>query len=97
MPTITAKSSFADLKAKMLGQSTSNSANDNGQVADTDKVPADGPPKLSEKAEPRQTLAKKRSKYFEGAFAIKEVNPAKERVHNAALVIAEVRTSVMVS
>jgi hypothetical protein len=46
----------------------------------------------------RGDLTKRRSAFFEDAFSVKEVvNPAKERVRSEAIVMAEVKTNVIVS
>ena len=49
------------------------------------------------KLKSRPDLTKKRSSFFEDVFSVTEVNPAKERVQSEAIVMAEVRTNVIVS
>ena len=41
-------------------------------------------------------MAKKRSTFFEDAFSAKEINPIKERVQSESIVLADVKTNVIV-
>lgn len=50
------------------------------------------------KKKSKPELTKQRSNYFEDAFAVKEqVHPAKERVISESIVMADVKTNVIVS
>jgi len=45
----------------------------------------------------RRELAKKKSQYYDDAFAVRESNTsARERVHRESMVMVEVRTNVIV-
>ncbi|KAK3313899.1 Tautomerase/MIF superfamily [Apodospora peruviana] len=56
-----------------------------------------GPPPCKSQSKP--DLVKKRSNldFFENAFSTTENNPAKERVHGDAIVLAEVKTNVIIN
>jgi hypothetical protein len=41
-------------------------------------------------------LAKQKSSYFEDAFRVEDSNPARERIQCESIVMAEVRTNVIV-
>jgi hypothetical protein len=98
-PTSIDKSSFAGRKAEMSPPPTSRLVEGRRNLLAIDQSPP--PPvdadKTAQKKQSRPNLAKKRSNFFEDAFAVKDVNPAKERVRSEALVMAEVRTNVIVS
>jgi hypothetical protein len=50
------------------------------------------------RTQPRADLARQKSKrnFFEEAFSANPVSPARERVHGDAIVMAEVKTNVIV-
>jgi hypothetical protein len=52
----------------------------------------------SSKSQPRADLARQKSKrnFFDDAFSANTTSPARDRVHGDAIVMAEVKTNVMV-
>lgn len=51
--------------------------------------------KHARRSQPRE-LVKSRSNYFEDVFSVKESNPARQRIQSDAIVLAEVKTNVLV-
>lgn len=59
--------------------------------------PGDAGTFLLAKTPERRELAKKKSQYYDDAFAVRESNTsARERVHRESMVMVEVRTNVIV-
>lgn len=66
-------------------------------MRDIDRPPPGDVHGKARRSQSRPDLTKQRSKYFEEAFSVKEVNPAKARVRSEAIVMADVKTNVIVS
>lgn len=88
--------SFAERKAQIPRPSTSYLVEGDHNLRDIDRAPPGDVVRKARKSQSRPTLAKQRSNYFEDAFSVKEFNPAKERVRSEAIVMAEVKTNVIV-
>lgn len=97
-PPLTAnRLSFAERKAAQLSRpSTPFFVQGDRNLRDIDRAPPGDVLRKTPKPQSRPTLAKQRSNFFEDAFSVKEVNPARDRVRNEAMVVAEVRTNVIV-
>lgn len=63
-----------------------------------DRAPPGDIVRRASKARPREDLARQKSKrmYFEDAFSTSTASPARERVHGDAIVMAEVKTNMIV-
>lgn len=59
--------------------------------------PPPGDTMSNRKSQQQPSMAKRRSIFYESEFAVdREVDPAKDRVRNDAIVLAELRTNVIV-
>jgi hypothetical protein len=63
-----------------------------------DRPPPGDIVRRSSKSQPKADLARQKSKrnFFDDAFSANTTSPARERVHGDAIVMAEVKTNVMV-
>lgn len=97
IPPTTSKLSYAERRAQMSPSPAPRLVEGDRNLLGIDRaLPGDVVHKAT-KSQSRPGLAKKRSNFFEDAFSVKEVNPARERVRSEAIVMAEVRTNVIVS
>lgn len=91
--------SFAERAAKKPESSapTPQLVNGNKHMRDIDR-PLPGDVRQPRKARSRVDLAKQRSNinFFEEAFAVTETNHEKERIYGDSMVLAEVKTNVIV-
>ncbi|KAI0123855.1 Tautomerase/MIF superfamily [Xylariales sp. AK1849] len=89
------KLSFAQQKAELLRPSKSNLVEGNNVMRSIDRPPP-GDTVNRRKSQLQLGLAKKRSAYFENEFAAgRAMDPTKDRVRNEAIVMAELRTNVI--
>ncbi|KAL2201239.1 Tautomerase/MIF superfamily [Corynascus similis CBS 632.67] len=70
----------------------------NQHMRHIDRAPPGDIVRRASKARPREDLARQKSKrmYFEDAFSTSTASPARERVHGDAIVMAEVKTNMIV-
>ncbi|KAK4252340.1 Tautomerase/MIF superfamily [Corynascus novoguineensis] len=70
----------------------------NHHMRHIDRAPPGDIVRRASKARPREDLARQKSKrmFFEDAFSTSTASPARERVHGDAIVMAEVKTNIIV-
>ena len=92
------KLSFAERKAQDGRAASASLIEGDHHLRDIDRPPPGDVTRLARKPQSGPSLAKQQSNlsFFEDAFAIDESSAAKERVHGDAIVMAEVRTNVIV-
>ncbi|KAK3943007.1 Tautomerase/MIF superfamily [Diplogelasinospora grovesii] len=104
-PSTPTKKSFAERKAQMVGRpamaaTTTHLVVGDHLLRDIDRaLPGDVVRRTARKTQskPDRALARKRSNFFENAFSAKDSpNVAKERVRGDAIVMADVRTNVII-
>lgn len=65
-------------------------------LRDIDRAPPGDVVQRSCKPQIKPELTKQRSNYFEDAFSVKDLSPVRERVRSEAMVVADVKTNVIV-
>ncbi|OTA61882.1 hypothetical protein K449DRAFT_55778 [Hypoxylon sp. EC38] len=90
--------SSAQRKAQPSRSSKLHIVEGNKMMRDIDR-PLPGDPKSTRKSQLHPELSKKRSAYFESEFATvnRDPDPVKARIQNEAIVMADLRTNVIVS
>jgi hypothetical protein len=92
--------SFSERKARKGGNppAASQLVEGNHLLRPIDRAPPGDVIRRTSRAQPRGDLARQKSKrnFFEDAFSITPSSPARERVHGDAIVMAEVKTNVIV-
>jgi hypothetical protein len=96
-PTPGLHASFAERKAKMPRPSPLAIVHGDHNMRGIDRPPPGDRGTKPRKAQTNSNLSHQRSAYFEDAFAVKDVDPAKARVHSEAFVMADVKTNVIAS
>jgi hypothetical protein len=94
-----AELSFSGRKGrKGSPQPSPNLVEGNHLMRNIDRAPPGDIVRRSSKAQSRADLSRQKSRrnFFEDAFSTKPSTPARERVHGDALVMAEVKTNVIV-
>lgn len=66
-------------------------------MRDTSRPPPGDVSANKKRTQSKPELTKQRSHYFDDAFAVKETHPAKDRVLSESIVMADVKTNVIVS
>jgi hypothetical protein len=89
--------SFAERKAQMSRPPPLNIVEGAGIMRDIGRPPPGDVSGRSKRSKSKPELTKQRSHYFEDVFAVKEANPAKDRVLSESIVMADVKTNVIVS
>ncbi|KAK3692376.1 Tautomerase/MIF superfamily [Podospora appendiculata] len=94
-----ANTSFAERKAKGEDAVTSHLVEGDRHMRNIDKPLPGDVVRRARKSSSKPDLTKRRSNlnFFEDVFSISDTNPAKERVRGDALVLAEVKTNVIIS
>ncbi|KAI0178225.1 Tautomerase/MIF superfamily [Pestalotiopsis sp. NC0098] len=88
--------SFAQRKAQLLRPSRSNIVEGNHVMRNIDRPPP-GDMIHHRRSQRQPGLSKKRSQYYENEFAAgREMDSTKDRVRNEAIVLAELRTNVII-
>ncbi len=97
-PINSAQLSFAERKAQLARNSMPRLVEgDNRILRDIDRPPPGDPSLKPRKTQSKPELAKQRSQYFEDVFSARGPgSPAKERIRNEAIVMAEVKTNMIV-
>lgn len=91
-----ASRSFAQRKAQLSRPSRTNIVEGNAVLRSIDRPPPGDMSRRKSFIQPG--LARRRSTYYESEFAVgRETDPTKDRVRNEAIVLAELRTNVIVS
>ncbi|KAH8909970.1 Tautomerase/MIF [Coniochaeta sp. PMI_546] len=88
--------SFAERKAHISRPTPLKIIEGNDNMCDIDRLPP-GHVSAKKVSQGKPELTKQRSHYFEDAFAVKEVNPAKDRVLSESIVMADVKTNVIIN
>lgn len=89
--------SFAQRKAHSLRSSKSSIVEGSDLMRNIDRPPPGDPTMNRRKSQANPGLSKRTSAYYENEFAVgRESNSALDRVRNEALVIAELKTNVIV-
>ena len=89
--------SFAERKAHLSRPIPSNIVEGDNNMRDIDRPPPGDVSGYKKRTHSKPELTKKRSHYFEEAFAVKENSQAKDRVLSESIVMADVKTNVIVS
>ncbi|KAI1861353.1 uncharacterized protein JN550_010883 [Neoarthrinium moseri] len=88
--------SFAERKAQLSRRSKSNIVEGNSVLRSIERPPP-GDVMGRRKSQLEPELAKRRSAFYESEFAVgREIDPTKDRVRNDAIVLAELRTNVII-
>lgn len=96
-PTPGTHASFAERKAQTPRPSPLTLVEGDRNMRDIDRPPPGDVLAKTRRAQSKQRdLGKQRSNYFEDAFSVKDANPAKTRVRSEAIVMADVKTNVIV-
>jgi hypothetical protein len=95
-PTPGAHASFAERKAQTPRPSPLTLVEGDRNMRDIDRPPPGDVVAKTRRAQSKPDLGKQRSHYFEDAFSVKDANPAKTRVRSEAIVMADVKTNVIV-
>ncbi|KAL1868655.1 hypothetical protein VTK73DRAFT_3571 [Phialemonium thermophilum] len=88
--------SFAERKGQVHISSLAGILRMDSDPRHTERPPLADVAKAASCTESRPSLSKQRSDYFEKIFSVKKSSPAKERAHSEAIVMADVRTNVIV-
>jgi len=98
VPVNSAHLSFAQRKAQLARASTPHLVEgDQYTLRDIDRAPPGDPSSRPRRTQSRPEIAKQRSQYFDQVFSAKGTeDPAKERIRNETVVVAEVKTNVIV-
>ncbi|KAK4163455.1 Tautomerase/MIF superfamily [Cladorrhinum sp. PSN259] len=97
--TVQPKQSFAERKAQNGGSKTASLIEGDQHLRTIDRPPPGDVISRVYKAQSKPELVKQRSRidFFEEAFSVNENSSARERVHGDAIVMAEVKTNVIIS
>jgi hypothetical protein len=87
--------SWSERKAQMPRTATPHLVEGDSHLRPIDRAPPGDVVMKARRAESHE-LVKQRSTFFEDAFSVKESNPARESVRREAIVLAEVKTNVIV-
>lgn len=88
--------SFGERKAQTSRPTPLSTLERSDNMRDIERPPP-GDVSRKKRSHSKPELTKQRSDYFEDAFGVKEANPAKDRVLSESIVMADVKTNVMVS
>jgi hypothetical protein len=94
-----AQLSFSERKAQREGvRPAANLVEGNHVLRPIDRAPPGDIVRNTSKSQSRAELSRRKSKknFFEDAFSVHPGSPARERVHGDAIVMAEVKTNVIV-
>lgn len=89
--------SFAERKAQASRPTKLRTVKGSDNMRDIERPPPGDVFSRKKRSASKPELTKQRSNYFEDAFAVKEANPGKDRVLSESIVMADVKTNVMVS